>query len=323
MQKNETGQINLEEKLSLLENKRKKAMLFSILALIPFAVAFITMIITFFGGSFGDSPIIIIILAVSILIFLIFGGLSYKYFNEYKKYYKQNFVKLALEGMFDDLIYEPTKSISKSEIEATHIIRRGNTFSGDDYISASYHGVPFIHSDITVQQVTSNGKHTTTTTYFKGKWMAFDFNKNFSEYVIIVEKKGGAIIDKKTNNKVEMESIEFNSKFKVYATDDHTAFYLITPQFLTNLEILRDNTDGQLILAFINGKLHIALHTNKNSLEPKLFVKVDTKVINSIREELKVITDFLDALAVDKPNFRTDKLDKGIENTLNSDPFQL
>lgn len=312
---------NMDEKLTLLENKRKKAMLFSILMLIPFAVAFIAAIITIFGDSFGN--IIIIILAVSMIIFLLFGGLSYKYYNEYKKYYKQNFVKLALEGMFDDLIYEPTKSISKSEIEATHIIRRGNKFSGDDYISASYHGVPFVHSDITIQQVTSNGKNTTTTTYFKGKWMAFDFNKAFSEYVIIVEKKGGAIIDKKTNNKVEMESIEFNNKFKVYATDDHTAFYLITPQFLTSLEKLRDNTNGQLILAFINGKLHIALHTNKNSLEPKLFVKVDTKVINSIRDELKVITDFLDALAVDKPNFRADKLDKGVNSSDIADPFEL
>lgn len=312
---------NMDEKLTLLENKRKKAMLFSILMFIPFAVAFIAAIITIFGDSFGN--IIIIILAVSMIIFLLFGGLSYKYYNEYKKYYKQNFVKLALEGMFDDLIYEPTKSISKSEIEATHIIRRGNKFSGDDYISASYHGVPFVHSDITIQQVTSNGKNTTTTTYFKGKWMAFDFNKAFSEYVIIVEKKGGAIIDKKTNNKVEMESIEFNNKFKVYATDDHTAFYLITPQFLTSLEKLRDNTNGQLILAFINGKLHIALHTNKNSLEPKLFVKVDTKVINSIRDELKVITDFLDALAVDKPNFRADKLDKGVKSSDIADPFEL
>lgn len=314
---------NMDEKLTLLENKRKKAMLFSILMLIPFAVAFIAAIIAIFGDSFGDSPIIIIILAVSMIIFLIFGGFSYKFFNEYKKFYKQNFVKLALEGMFDDLIYEPTKSISKSEIEATHIIRRGNKFSGDDYISASYHGVPFVHSDITIQQETSNGKNTTTTTYFKGKWMAFDFNKAFSEYVIIVEKKGGAIIDKKTNNKVEMESIEFNNKFKVYATDDHTAFYLITPQFLTSLERLRDNTNGQLILAFINGKLHIALHTNKNSLEPKLFVKVDTKVINSIRDELKVITDFLDALAVDKPNFRTDKLNKGADSSTSTDPFEL
>lgn len=312
---------NMDEKITLLENKRKKAMLFSILMLIPFAVAFIAAIITIFGDSFGN--IIIIILAVSMIIFLLFGGLSYKYYNEYKKYYKQNFVKLALEGMFDDLIYEPTKSISKSEIEATHIIRRGNKFSGDDYISASYHGVPFVHSDITIQQVTSNGKNTTTTTYFKGKWMAFDFNKAFSEYVIIVEKKGGAIIDKKTNNKVEMESIEFNNKFKVYATDDHTAFYLITPQFLTSLEKLRDNTNGQLILAFINGKLHIALHTNKNSLEPKLFVKVDTKVINSIRDELKVITDFLDALAVDKPNFRADKLDKSVNSSDIADPFEL
>lgn len=314
---------NLDEKLTLLENKRKKAMIFSILMVIPFAIAFIAMINTIFGDSIGDSPVSIIVLAVSILIFLIFGGFSYKFFNEYKKYYKQNFVKLALEGMFDDLIYEPTKSISKSEIEATHIIRRGNKFSGDDYISALYHGVPFVHSDITIQQETSNGKNTTTTTYFKGKWMAFDFNKAFSEYVIIVEKKGGAIIDKKTNNKVEMESIEFNNKFKVYATDDHTAFYLITPQFLTSLEKLRDNTDGQLILAFINGKLHIALHTNKNSLEPKLFVKVDTKVVNSIRDELKVITDFLDALAVDKPNFRTDKLASSVDNANTADPFGL
>lgn len=318
-----TNDLNMEEKISLLENKRKKAMIFNILMIIPLAVAFVAMLTTVFGDSFGDSPVVIIILAISIIIFLIFGGLGYKFYSDYKKYYKQNFVKLALEGMFDDLVYEPKNCISKGVIESAHIIRRGNTFSGDDFISASYHGVPFVHSDITIQQVTSNGKNTTTTTYFKGKWMAFDFNKNFNEYVIIAEKKGGAIIDKKTNNKVEMESVEFNNKFRVFATDDHTAFYLITPQFLTSLEKLRDNTTGQLLLAFVDGKLHIALHTNKNSLEPKLFAKVDTKVINSIRDELKVITDFLDALAVDKPNFRTDKIDDATTNKPTADPFEL
>lgn len=316
---NTTSDLNIDEKILLLEKKRKKAMIFYILMIIPFIVAFVTMFLTIFG----DSSIAFFILFISILIFCVFFGFGYKFFNDYKKYYKQNFVKIALEGMFDDLVYEPKNCISKSVIESTHIIRRGNTFSGDDFISASYHGVPFVHSDITIQQVTSNGKNTTTTTYFKGKWMAFDFNKDFSEYVIIAEKKGGAIIDKKTNNKVEMESVEFNSKFKVYATDDHTAFYLITPQFLTSLEKLRDNTKGQLLLAFINGKLHIALHTNKNSLEPKIFSKVDAKVINSIRDELKVITDFLDALAVDKPNFRTDKIDTPKVSALSSDPFEL
>lgn len=316
---NTTSDLNIDEKILLLEKKRKKAMIFYILMIIPFIVAFVAMFLTIFG----DSSIAFFILFISILIFCIFFGFGYKFFNDYKKYYKQNFVKIALEGMFDDLVYEPKNCISKSVIESTHIIRRGNTFSGDDFISASYHGVPFVHSDITIQQVTSNGKNTTTTTYFKGKWMAFDFNKDFSEYVIIAEKKGGAIIDKKTNNKVEMESVEFNNKFKVYATDDHTAFYLITPQFLTSLEKLRDNTKGQLLLAFINGKLHIALHTNKNSLEPKIFSKVDAKVINSIRDELKVITDFLDALAVDKPNFRTDKIDTPKVSALSSDPFEL
>lgn len=316
---NTTSDLNIDKKILLLEKKRKKAMIFYIFMIIPFIVAFVTMFLTIFG----DSSIAFFILFISILIFCIFFGFGYKFFNDYKKFYKQNFVKIALEGMFDDLVYEPKNCISKSVIESTHIIRRGNTFSGDDFISASYHGVPFVHSDITIQQVTSNGKNTTTTTYFKGKWMAFDFNKDFSEYVIIAEKKGGAIIDKKTNNKVEMESVEFNNKFKVYATDDHTAFYLITPQFLTSLEKLRDNTKGQLLLAFINGKLHIALHTNKNSLEPKIFSKVDAKVINSIRDELKVITDFLDALAVDKPNFRTDKIDTPKDSNLSSDPFEL
>lgn len=318
-----TNDINMEEKISLLDNKRKKAMLYNILMMIPFAVAFVTMLITVFADSLGDSPIIIIILGISIILFLILAGFGYKFYSDYKKYYKQNFVKLALEGMFDDLVYEPKNCISKSVIESAHIIRRGNTFSGDDFISASYHGVPFVHSDITIQQETSNGKTTTTTTYFKGKWMAFDFNKNFNEYVIIAEKKGGAIIDKKTNNKVEMESVEFNNKFRVFATDDHTAFYLITPQFLTSLEKLRDNTTGQLLLAFVDGKLHVALHTNKNSLEPKLFSKVDTEVVNSIRGELKVITDFLDALAVDKPNFRTDKIDNGTDTKPTADPFEL
>lgn len=284
----------MQDKFKEIERKR-------IIAMITLLIGIALLIVSVFLFLFLDSffYIIPILVALMIIVFI---------FNKFKKdyvdYYKQNFVATCIKDLFENTQYYPNKCIASSIIREAHIVKLGNTYSGDDYLTGEYRGISFTQSDLTIQQVTKTSKSTQTTTYFKGKWIFFDFNKDFDESVIIRERKGSAVMAGNAGEKIEFESIEFNKEFRVYSNDQHTAFYLISPQFLESLRKLRDNTKGQLLLGFVNGKLHIAIHSGKNALEPKVFKKITENYIDSIRADMKVITDFIDELIADKPNYK-------------------
>ena len=72
-----------------------------------------------------------------------------------------------LEKQFGDLRYLPEAGIPASSIEQTGMMRMGNRYHAEDYLSGTAGGVPFEQSDVCIQNVTSNGKSTSTVTYFR------------------------------------------------------------------------------------------------------------------------------------------------------------
>lgn len=298
----------MDDKIKLIEQKRVKVAAMAIVS----GILAVVMVICFILFYFSTKSIMLVLMIISILITAGFGVFAHKARRKYIRYYKENFVSAAIEGLFKSPIYEPTRFINTSIIKSAHMVRMGNTISGDDYISARYRDIDFVHCDIHIQNQVYTGKTTTTQTYFKGKWMYFDFHKDFSEYVIIREKAN--VFEKAHHStdygeKIEFESIEFNKEFTVFATDQHTAFYLLTPHFIDSLNKLRDKTDGQLILGFVDGKLHIAINSGKNSLEPAVFKRITQASVDNIRNELQVITNFIDELLADKPDFKVSNND--------------
>lgn len=303
----------MQDKFKEIEKKRILAM---ITLLVSIALTIISVLIFFLFYIYASNNYLFILFAALAFV----GYLAYfQLFKQFTHYYKLNFVANCLEDLFDNTQYYPNKCIAKSTIQEAHMVKVGNTFRGDDYLSGQYKGIDFTQSDLTIQHVTSNGKHTHTSTFFKGKWIYFDFNKDFKESVIIREKRGSAVMAGNVGDKIEFESADFNKEFRVYSDDQHTAFYLMTPQFLLSLRKLRDKTNGQLILGFVGGKLHIAIHSGKNALEPKIFTKIKESYIEEVRADMKVITDFIDELIADKPNY---KIENSNEKTYVNIPVQ-
>ena len=148
-------------------------------------------------------------------------------------------------------------------------------------------------------------------TIFKGRWMIFEFPKKFA-YRIEVAQKGfpaNKVPRNGTNGrKFEKQSIEsptFHKKFKIYADDGFETFYVLDPALIDRIEKLSENINGKLLLCFIDNKLHVGLHNNKDAFEPPSpLKKLDaTKENEKITGDLKTITDFVDYLKLDKNIF--------------------
>ena len=143
--------------------------------------------------------------------------------------------------------------------------------------------------------------------------MIVEFNKAFRSNVQIVQKGFCNTTRKRTFEMsdsvfelVEMESADFNSRFQVYAKNEHEAFYLITPQLMERLQQLADRKSGKMFLCFVKNQLHIAIQSNEDSLEaPSIFKPLDEeKTTQKLREEIEVITQFIDELSLDNDLFK-------------------
>ena len=176
---------------------------------------------------------------------MMLGGvfLTRKINKQFKAVYKQTFVEKPLQKNFGSVVYLWDMGFTREKVHAIGLVRMGNRFQSEDYISAIYENVKFEISDVTVKHHTSSGKHSRTVTYFKGRMMIFDFPEKFVTSLRIYSSnfqyRGDAtLFTYNTAQKVSMEDVEFNQLFDVYSDNSLDAFYVLTPHFMNKLKDL-------------------------------------------------------------------------------------
>ena len=211
--------------------------------------------------------------------------------------------------------YEPEKGIDEAIIRNTQMMDMGDRYSSNDYISAKYKNISVEQADVHIEEKhksTDSDGHTRTTwvTIFRGRWMIFDFNKNFKANIQVSQK---GFSNSKINNwgndlkykKVMMEDQIFNNIFRTYAQSEHEAFYVLTPSLMEKIKNLAIDINGKILLCFIDNKLHVGIQNNEDSFEHSIFTKIDEdKVIEEISRDIKLITNFIDELDLDNDLFR-------------------
>ena len=295
--------MNIED----LEKLRKKAKNIKVMGLVlSVIIAF-----TLFRGEYSLLFSLITIM-IGITITNIISSKSTKQFN---LAFKEVFVLKYLKSIFSDLIYEPEKGLDASIIKNTEMIYMGDRYSSNDYISGKYKGISVVQADVHIEEKRESNDsdgHSTTmwVTLFKGRWMVFDFNKKFKANIQVIEKEFEYARTFNRNftlpyHSVSMEDQVFNENFRVYAQDEHEAFYILTPSFMEKIKTLSNRISGKIMLCFVDNKLHIAIQNNKYSLEHSVFQKINEgEIIQEISKDIKLITDFVDELDLDNDLFR-------------------
>lgn len=295
--------MNIEE----LEKLRKKAKYSLIL---PGMIGVTLGVTIFYCGKY-----IYIGLASIFIGLLLTLLLSRKPSEKYKLAFKEVYVLKALKQFFTKLRYEPLNGIPKNIIYNTGMIKMGHRYSSNDLVIAMYKNIKIIQSDVHIEERrerrnSKGNRETYWVTLFKGKWMIFDFNKNFKANIQVKQK--GFNNSKITNwwneekfRKVEMEDEEFNKKFKIYTQDEHDAFYVLTPSLMEKIKNLTKQINGKIMLCFIDNKLHVALQNGEDSFEPNIFKEINEQnIIENLTKDIKVVTSFVDKLDLDNDLFR-------------------
>lgn len=296
---------NLEQEL---ETKRQKVVSLTKKCAIPFIIIGIVIIVLLFVTGRNLIPFLFIDF---ILGFVVTAIVTNKPTKEFRKLYKDRVVGHAFSQIFEDVIYTPDVGIDRKVIADTQMMNMGDIYHSNDHISAKYKGIGIEAADVNIQEEhTDSEGHTTYTTIFSGQWFIFDFNKAFKADLQVVDKhfgnaKRGGLFSKKKFNKVELEDIEFNKIFKVYAEHDEDAFYVLSPGTMEKIKTLRAGTKGKILLCFINNKLHVGLYNRIDMFEPKIFKKINLKQEEEmVLGQIRIITNFVDTLNLDNDLFR-------------------
>lgn len=281
-----------------------------IIVLLAFFVP--TAILIIFNPELLSTIFFILFLGIFVGMLAVFLA-TFKIAKEYRLAYKNYFVLRTLQQTFSDLKYIHESGIPERALLETGMMRSGDIYESNDWVSGHYKDIAFVQSDVKMKDVhTDSEGRRQETTIFAGRVMIFEFKRDFSFKMQIVQKGFGmTAVHRSDNNrkfeKVEVESIDFNKKYKIYSQDGFETFYLLDPAFIEKIQKLGDNCKGRMMLSFIDNKLYVALYNNKDSFEaPNPFKKLDEKTeLEKVGADIKIITDFIDELNLDKYLFKS------------------
>ncbi len=235
--------------------------------------------------------------------------------RRYKKLYNSVIVRNSLERYFEVEEFNSDYGIPKQLIDSTNMIRTGNGYKTDDLITGKYKDIFFMQSDVLMQDRAGVSEYfaSRSVTYFKGRWMVFEFNKRFKCDLMVFEKalmltgKKHMLFLKNDIEKIEFESAQFNSHFDAYTNNQTEAFYVMTPHMMEAVESLRESTHGALLLCFKNNMLHVGVNCGKWAFEPPIFHKIDVASVGEeIDSDIRLITQFVDELKLDEKIYKND-----------------
>ncbi|MCL2010736.1 MAG: DUF3137 domain-containing protein [Synergistaceae bacterium] len=288
-----------DETAMAMEKIRIKARLIMVFG-IPASIA-ATFLITYFSESAELGSVAFFICFFSVVVW----SLTVK--KRYNENFKENFVKVELSKVFDNLQYEPHGKFDAQSINSLDFFKTCDAVSGNDLITAEYKGIRFSQCDQSVLErytvTVKDGKGRLRTevrhrNVFKGRAMRFDFADKFRGRVQVVAKDfGGAKVKSSRGawRTVETELAEFGKHFEVYALDQIDALAVLTPQMIEGIFFLRQALGVAVAFYFIENTMVVFMEIARDTFDTS-----SKRTLLEERELLKrdigLVTGFLEVM---------------------------
>lgn len=224
---------------------------------------------------------------------------------------KGELVQKVLKKYFTNITYNSTQGLTENFIQKEGLLSTGDMFFSNDRITGTYKDINFCQSDIRIkeahQEVDNDGNtRTYYETVFEGRWLVFDFNKEFKSNLIVESGYFSNIISDEDYEVIQTESKDFNNSYEVYAQDEHEAFYILTPSFMEKIT----NIESKLKCAgirflFHNNKLHIGINNSDDAFEFDELKEINEQEIEANMEnDIRLIMDLIDELDITNDLFK-------------------
>lgn len=262
-----------EEQLEIMRHKARKRQNIAIVLTFLAFVLYIGMFYVALIEKEGMSALFVakIVVAAVVLAVGTLGVLGYLLvrhaYDKFNFNYKSKYVTQVLNGIsgFEGLEYHPEGGFTWDEIRNAAVVACGEKkyFESEDQLFGEYEHVKFRISDVVTKKLVRRDGKTKTEEIFGGQvicLLGFDDLKVSKGHIQIFEKEFlSNFAGWKAEHQIQTENEAFQSRFRVYADDEHNAYYILTPQRIEKIMEFADAVDGQISLVFYDEKLFAAV----------------------------------------------------------------
>ena len=253
--------------------------------------------------ALSEVPGIGLMVAVASVIIMIVAGIKFSTLNkEFKSKYLPNLIEEILPGSN----FDPRGGISKERVYSSNFLKKADRFTTGDLIIGKIDDVSFATCDLKLEERhvrhTKNGTQVYYVAYFTGRFFEFDFPKSFIGQVITTEQAITTWFSR--FKKIELESIDYNAKFKTYTDNEHSAFYILTPHLMESIMNLERRNPGSIALSFHGSTLSVGINNSRDTFELNMFKEINPEVINSYKRDLLVIKEIVQELKLNRNIFK-------------------
>lgn len=206
----------------------------------------------------------VVAVGTGLLLWLIIVKHAYDKFNlSFKSKYVQQVIS-SIEG-FEKLEYVPKGGFTWDDVRNAAAVNCGDKryYDSEDLLMGEYENIRFQISDVCTRKMVRMSKKNRVEEIFSGQMICldqFDDTKRSNGHIQIFEKKFMSnMVGWKAENEIHTENEIFNSRFSVFAYDEHNAYYILTPQRIEKIMHFADVMNGQVSFVFRDEKLFVAV----------------------------------------------------------------
>lgn len=228
----------------------------------------------------------------------------------YQHQFKTKLFAEVTRRMAPRIDYQPEMFRSETDLKATGLISsRIDRYNGQDHFSGIYGNTQLLFSEVHAERrdTSTDSKGNTEThwvTIFRGIFLSADFHKHFQGQVLIepdIAEAAFGWLGRKMQNLggdlVRLENPEFEKAFKVRATDQVEARYLLTPTMQERLLELRQTWGRGLQVSLSAGWVHLLIPKTNDWFECQFENAAhDVRQLQNFAHELLRVLEIIEGL---------------------------
>lgn len=278
-----------EEKVEMMRGKTKQRhKIVSVLSMVSFPIYICVFYMAMIRDEGMSALFIVKLIAVSAVLSIGTFGLLWmtvvkRAYDTFNTAFKTKYV-LQIIGQiagFDKLQFIPKGGFLWDDVRNAAVVACGDKkyYESEDLLLGEYENVSFKISDVTTKKMVRRNKKNRVEEIFSGQIIClhkFDDVKKSTGHLQIFEKQFlSNMAGWKAEHEIHTENETFHSRFSVYASDEHNAYYILTPQRMETILNFADVVQGQVSLVFYDEKLFVAVRR-----ESMFDANIDEPVMN-------------------------------------------
>ncbi|MBE6138015.1 MAG: DUF3137 domain-containing protein [Erysipelotrichaceae bacterium] len=265
-------------KIEEIKNKKRK---FKISVLIFIGVVALFEIVVLILGCNELMPLGVIALVLGVIVFICI------YYSTIVLPFKNDVVRNVLmkhkKGL--EYSYKVSSSGYKDFFREYRLVTSATSFRFSDAIYDEVDGYYYTSMDLHATHTQSTGKSTTTITDFKGKVFIVENMEFPCDFVLKEEWWKNTPYGFKF---IELESIDFNTKFNLYTASDIDTFKIFTPKRIRDVLSIEKKYDNVLTIAGIDNTLYVLSYDYSDQFEDP------DDIIRDYEQQCQMIRDYID-----------------------------